>query len=575
MRQSSLALLAGMGVVVLGACATSPNGLGFGDDAGGDDADIDVNADVVDAAFQTIPSESYGAGVTAAEAAVFKNAPGSASPFVFDPPSGVVLPAGWSSPEMLVHTSDAPWLVRLEIDYGGGHTAAYTALPATAAHSDPNAPDPAWWTIRFPADVFAKMQLAAGGDAVTWRVLYAQSGASAPAGMQQGTMRFLPGADEPDVTYWQILAQQNEYSIERVKVGAASTATLVPPANTGCTYGCHTTTPDGEDIALNVWELPPLALRRSDVLRPQVNAPPVRSPIVSASAGTLLDSTTFLIPTVSAGAWTAQAGHWIAGAYTSNDGSTTGPFQIGVVQVDAGKASLNLAGDPTDDGGSDVLPAWSPDASRIVFVRTSVAADGYVPAGWGATADLYSMPVTLSTDGLAAFGAAAPVPYASGTPEIETYPGFSPDGALLTFMRAAAGTGGYDEVTGDVYVMKSDGSAAPVRIAADDAPADASVYAGGMTNSWPRFGRKAVTTSEGTYYPLVFSSRRGSSSLWNDVVRGAGRPFARLVYTVVLVKTDGSIQTFPGAIVPDQRVDAGSHCPDYATVTSVPPPGPN
>ena len=572
MRQAFL-VLGCIGGAVLAACA-APHGFDGNDDAGGHDAGSDSDAAGDGALFETIPSESYGQGVTAQDAAIFENAAGNAAPFVFDPPSGVVLPEGWPSPEMLTHTAEMPWLVRLELDYGAGH-AAYTAFPTPAEHSDPQTNEP-WWTVRFPKEIFAKVKGAVGAGELKWRVLYASSGASAPAGAEQGTMRFLAGTEQPDVTYWQILATQNTYSVERLKVGASATAALIPSSGQGCTYGCHTTTPDGQDVALNVWAEPNKNPRRVDVLRPQVNAPPLRSPIVSTSAGALLDSATMLIPTVSAGAWSTTAGHWVAAAYTPNGNAVEGPFQLGIVQVDAPKASLNLLAVSSDVGGSDVLPAWSPDATRVVFVHTTIAADGYVPQdGWGASADLYSVPVTLGTDGTASFGTPSPLPHASGTAEIETYPGFSSDGALLTFMRAPAGTGGYDERQGDVYVMKSNGSETPIRIAADDAPADASVYGGGLTNSWPRFGREVVATSEGTYYQLVFSSRRGSSTLYHDVQRGNGRPFARLVYTVVLVKPDGTIQTFPGAIVPGQRVDAGSHCPDYTTVTSVPPPGPN
>jgi hypothetical protein len=185
------------------------------------------------------------------------------------------------------------------------------------------------------------------------------------------------------------------------------------------------------------------------------------------------------------------------------------------------------------------------------------------------------VPITTAAGGRATFGAPTPIAFASGTSELETYPAFSPDGALLAYMRTPLGGGGYDETNGEIFALKADGSAAAVRIAANDAPADDAVWNGGRTSSWPRFGKPVITAVEGKYYPLIFSSRRGSGTLWNDKLRGNGRPFARLVYTVVLVKTDGTIQTFPGAIVPGQHAEAGSHCPDYVTITAVPPPGPN
>jgi hypothetical protein len=127
--------------------------------------------------------------------------------------------------------------------------------------------------------------------------------------------------------------------------------------------------------------------------------------------------------------------------------------------------------------------------------------------------------------------------------------------------------------------MRADGAAPPVRLAGNDAPADGSVFSGkGLSCSWPRFGEAAVTTLEGTYYLVVFSSRRGSPELWKDEGGGSadlgGRPIVHLYLAAVLLRADGSITSFPAALVPGQRVDAGAHTATFTTVTSVPPPPP-
>ena len=573
MRHAIL-ILGCFGATGLAACAAPVSSSFDGKDAGpdhmgdlGDAHDLDGNQLV------GIAPETYGAGVTAQDADVFKHSPGAAAPFVFDPPSGAMLPNGWPSPEMLTHTDDAPALVRLELDYGNGRVAAFTAKPESAPRSDPNTTDVgSWWTVRFPVALFEQVKVAAVDGTLKWRVLYANGGDATPRGAQSGTLRFLPGGEQPDVSFWQISGGQT-FTIERLKVGAKSTKTLVPQQS-AC-IGCHTTAPDGKDIALNDFSVG----RHVDVVRPQVNGPPTRSPVVTPTAASVLDGTTLLIPTVSAGAWSDTDGRWIAAAYTANASAVEGPFQLGLLQIDGAKAHIDvLQGGGEVTANSDVLPAWSPDGKRIVFVRTNKATDGYLAQRSYApkkTADLYSVAVTTVAGGSATFGVATPVPGASGTPELETYPSFSADGALLAYMRVDADGGGYDEGHGDIFVTKADGSGTPVRIVANDAPSDGPAWANGQTNSWPRFGKPLIQAPEGTYYPLIFSSRRGSSTLWGDKYRGAGRPFARLVYTVILVKTDGTVQSFPGAIVPGQRVDAGAHCPDYVTVTSVPPPLPN
>jgi hypothetical protein len=219
----------------------------------------------------------------------------------------------------------------------------------------------------------------------------------------------------------------------------------------------------------------------------------------------------------------------------------------------------------------------APDASSILFVATDSMIDGYFDLGQ--RADLWSVPVTLAKDTPPLFGTPAPLPHVSGTDANETHPALSHDGQLITFTRTAPGSRGYDEETAEIWVMPADGSAAPTRLASNDAPSDASTYAGlGLTSSWSRFGQSVLETPDGSYYFLLFSSRRGSGELWEDRSLGSnhipGRPIPRLYLTMVLRHPDGSLDSYPALLVPGQRPDQGAHTATFVSVTSVEPPPP-
>lgn len=594
-RSSCVSWSAALGLAVVAGCAAGsdpvselggsgpPGATGSGGGAGGENtggaSGLGGGVAVCGAA---LPAESYGAGVDAAAAAVFAAPPSGTAPFVFDPPSGVVLPIGWPSPELLVHTASLPALARLEIE-AGGMTAAFTAVPAVAprAHGD-SVVEGSWWTVALPDALWDEVRCAAAHGAIEWRVRHAADGASAAAPAAAGTLRLLEDSFEPDMTYLQIrqpdeITQPDDFVVERLAVASGIPQDLVETGNE-C-IGCHTSSPDGKDV---VYQHSGSAGWQLAVVRPVADGPAVPSPALGSSAAALLETTSLMVPTTSAGAWSDATGRWV-GAVTSAPydpgGKPSGP-QLALIQIDAPAAALHL-GPPTAPGATPATPALAPDATRIVYVSTDGMVDGYFgPTGWGSTADLWQIPITLTKNGPPVFGAPSPVDFASGSPDNETYPAFSDDGALLTFTRTAPGKGGYDEETAEIYVMPADGSAPPTRLAANDAPADASVYAGlGTTSSWSRFGESSIETPEGRYYFVLFSSRRGSGQLWENRATGSnyvpGRPIARLYLATVRVEPDGSIATFPAALVPGQRVDSGAHTASLATVTSVPPPDPN
>ncbi|EYF01189.1 Hypothetical protein CAP_8530 [Chondromyces apiculatus DSM 436] len=517
-------------------------------------------------------NEVLQAGITPSEAAVFEATPGFAPPFVFDPPSGVVLPGGWPSPRFLVHTAAMPGVVRLELK-AGELAVGYVGRPVASplAHSD-SVVQGTWWTVNAPDSFWDAVRCEAGSGTLSWRVLYAATGAQAPGGVAEGSMRLLEGAEEPDMTFWQIEdVSGGVFSIERLAVGA-NPSTLVS-GNGGC-VGCHVVSPDGKDVA---YQRPGTGGSwRINVMRPMASGP-VTSPALSASGAMLLSSTSLGAPTASAGAWSDATGRWLTAVALSGGATQLG--RLSLVQVDAAAAAMTIGPEPVPGNATykAALPVMAPDGGRIVYVATTGMVDGRTTENTGASFDLWQVPVTTVKDGAPTFGTPAALPFASGTPEGEIYPAFSHDGELLAYTRVGAGRGAYDEETGQIFVVTADGASAPVSIAGNLAPQNAAVYSGlGLTNAWPRFGQQTVERPEGRYYFLLFSSRRGSPQLWESRVGGSvapgGRPLPRIYLAAVLVTPEGEVASFPAALVPGQRVDAGAHTADFTVVTSVPPP---
>ncbi len=537
---------------------------------------------------QGLPELTLGDDVTSQDAAVFDQPAGANPPFVFDPPTGVIVPAGWRSPAFFAYTYSVPSVVRLELSYKT-YSTVYIAKPVLAqkAHYDTQVTGQ-WWTVRLPTSVWQALQCSTH-ESMLWSITHAFLSDTAPAGQATGSLRLLEGVYEPDMTYLEIdqpysataiQPPAQSYSIERLAVSSEVPQTLVDYTKAGnnC-IGCHTSSPDGMDIIYQYESAPFSHAWFIGVARPGPSGPQVPAPWVSYAALPYLQMGTLMVPATSQGAWDDNIGRWLV---MVNDSGRLVSLQLDdpAAQLYQGPTAV-----PGDTQIQAAVPAISPDGSRIVYAATNAMKDGYVGnAGVPAenrTSDLWQVPVTFYKGQAPSFGTPTPMPNGSNTADLETYPSFSRDGRLLTYTRADYPGLGYDDPTADIYVMLADGTAPPIRLTANDAPENAAVYdgyAGGLTNSWSRFGDESVVTNEGTYYFVLFSSRRGPADLWENRATGSnyisGRPIARIYMTAVLVKNDDTIQSFPAILVPGQKTNAGAHTATFTTVAAVPPPPP-
>jgi hypothetical protein len=526
-----------------------------------------VDAATIDAKVNTLPTETLGDGIVSGDIARFNEAPGNDAPFLFDPPSGAILPGGFPSPELLLHTPDLPELVRLEVEVGGQKT-AHTAAPVPAIPSEPQTGSAnTWWTIRLPKSTWQLIEKM-GQVELKFRVLWIAPGKSGPSGVHSGQMTRLGDGFAPDMTYWSIEQGTSQTGlIQRLSVSSASADTLVK-ASPGKCVGCHTTSPDGKDLIYQAgggnWTI--------DIVRPTPTGPK-KSPFVSSALESLLASAQAATPTTSAAAWDDSAGRWLGfvGKKVGDDGLTAcDPYWLAATQADAAVPTISSPKRPSGLWGA--LPVWSPTTGRIVFVATDCVDDGRVGDG-AKLADLWQADVQVLPDQPAVFSEVTPLVQ---SPEGEAFPDISHDGKLVAFMRAPAGARLYDQEQGEIYVMNADGSGSPLRLDANDAPVNPQTFAGGLTNSWPRFGRSSVKLAGGgELYFLVFSSRRGDGQvLWKDVVWGGSRPVSFLYLTVVERTNSGTLKSHPAVRVPGQNPRFGAHTSSFVSVTSVPPPPP-
>ncbi len=153
-----------------------------------------------------------------------------------------------------------------------------------------------------------------------------------------------------------------------------------------------------------------------------------------------------------------------------------------------------LADIPNTAGKVATHPEISPDGTLLVNVETTqlvydfqVGNGEIVVRSFDPTTNTFGTPTVLLE---------------AGADNLNSYyPSFSPDGQWLVITRAP--TGSYDNPDASTWIMRSDGSSPPVRLAQAD-------IADGLYNSWARwvpFGQTFGDSNESLFY-LTYSTRR-------------------------------------------------------------------
>lgn len=142
-------------------------------------------------------------------------------------------------------------------------------------------------------------------------------------------------------------------------------------------------------------------------------------------------------------------------------------------------------------------PDLSPDGTSLVNAECGTASNDAFRVNCG----LVIRPFDVAGN---AAGAIKPLVAAGEGGLNSFYPSFSPDGKWIAFSRSAANEDAYNAVTAETWIIKADGSAPPIKLAAADKDQ------AGRTNSWPRwvpFSQTFGASNEPLFY-LTFSSMR-------------------------------------------------------------------
>ncbi len=189
-------------------------------------------------------------------------------------------------------------------------------------------------------------------------------------------------------------------------------------------------------------------------------------------------------------------------------------------------------------------PDIAPAGDRIVYVRpTSPTWDWQFTGGQLVTQTFNQAAQT--------FGGEVPLVSSSDN---NFYPSFSPDGQWVLFNRAS-GEDSYDAVSAELWVVKVDGSIAPIKLSAANVGSN-------LTNSWARWApfEGSFGETEEPVFWLTFSSKREFG-----VRLAAGRPQLWMTPFFPDRAAAGADPTAPAFWLPFQDIGSSNHIAQWTT----------
>lgn len=320
------------------------------------------------------------------------------------------------------------------------------------------------------------------------------------------------------IYYWSTLsptvAAIMRYDVEKPEIAPSQMFdAATTPGGAGVCHGCHTLSKDGTKLALT--------LDGGD------------------GRGTAVDVATRAL-TIPIAATT----RWNFATFTP-DATKLLTVYLGVMSIRDSNGGNVLGTLGNSPGKLATHPEISPDGSMLVNAECTADANndafrngcGLVTRPFdaaGNTAGAIKPLIAANVDGLNSF-----------------YPSISPDGKWIVFTRSAAAVNSYNATSAETWVIKADGTAPPIKLAAAD------LGQGGRTNSWARwvpYGQTFGPNNEPMFY-LTFSSMRK----YGVRLPNGGRPQIWMTPFFPARAEAGQDPTGPAFRVPFQNVNNGNH----------------
>jgi hypothetical protein len=226
------------------------------------------------------------------------------------------------------------------------------------------------------------------------------------------------------------------------------------------------------------------------------------------------------------------------GAMTIRD--TNGGAPLGTIPNNAGKLATH--------------PELSPDGTLLVNAECVGGSNDAFRTGCGLVIRPFDAAANTA-------GAIKPLVVAGTDGFNSFYPSFSPDGKWVAFSRSASTEDAYDATSAETWVIKADGTAPPIKLAAAD------LGQTNRTNSWPRwvpFGQTFGPNNEPLYY-LTFSSMRK----YGVRLPNGGRPQIWMTPFFPARAELGQDPSGPSFRLPFQSVANGNHIAQWTQAVVV------
>lgn len=439
----------------------------------------------------------------------------SGGPCLADPQIGTLFPGNWMRPRFtwIPAAGENLFELRLTAQNQGNALVVYTTASS--------------WTM--PVNIWAGLSQHTVDVPITVTVrgaAYASGSlTSGPEVGSSGAVRIASVSAPGAIVYW--TNASSGMLLRGFRIGDETLKDILAPADAGAgCVGCHTATPDGTYVGFSAGEGggAGLNLLSSDGQH-------LTPSFISSSAQTLMARSNQDAPSFSPLHW--SAGDRVALTMYQNDIIWTDLEAVSAAQG-SGWGIVARTGESTNAASA----SFAHTSDAVVYVSTPDAVSTGVTVTNG---DIHVVPFNHRAGG-------TPTTLVA-TPANEYYPAFSPDDHLVVFDRAPVGASSYNNSQAELYVVRADGSQAPVRIAANDPAACSGHVSPGVTNSWPQWSPAAGSNGGRQFYWLTFSSTRAGSS--------------PQIYVAPVVDSGGTLTTYPALYPWNQAAGDASHTPAW------------